>query len=315
MKLWKQILSLFLVVALFAGFNGSVYLLLTRRCTANFDTDAKAIRLEDYLPFDKNSKIVPVSPSATLTGDLPVLDGATALLPVYAAAAEALYPPEACRFEDGNFTQDSSVQYHNTVGAYRAVVDGDADLILCAAPSEEQLAYAEEKGVELTLIPIGREAMVFLVHAKNPIDGLDSDQIRGIYAGQYRSWRALGGANRPILPLQRKENSGSQTAMLAFMGDTPIQKVPFRLTGAAIGYSFRYYVETMVQNEQVKMLSIDGVYPDAAHIRSGEYPITSNFYAIYRADNPNENITAVIDWLLSDDGQHVINETGYVGLK
>ena len=39
------------------------------------------------------------------------------------------------------------------------------------------------------------------------------------------------------------------------------------------------------------------------------------FYAIYRSDNINENIPVLIDWLLSDEGQQIIEKTGYIRLN
>ena len=89
----------------------------------------------------------------------------------------------------------------------------------------------------------------------------------------------------------------------------------FSVTGASIGFSFRYYMDGLVGNDNVKMLSLNGVYPSAENIRNGSYPIIAKFYAIYRADNDNPNIPILIDWLLSDEGQTLIEESGYVRMQ
>ena len=65
----------------------------------------------------------------------------------------------------------------------------------------------------------------------------------------------------------------------------------------------------------MKMLSLNGVYPSAENIRNRTYPVVAQFYAIYRADNENENIRVLIDWLLSEEGQKLIEETGYVRIQ
>ena len=70
----------------------------------------------------------------------------------------------------------------------------------------------------------------------------------------------------------------------------------------------------MVADENVKMLVIDGIYPDAENIRNGSYPISVNFYVVYRNDNPNPNVGRLVEWLLSDEGQTMIEACGYVGL-
>lgn len=192
-KLVWQLLVILLIVGVFLGFNLSVYCLITKRCQSNFGSNVspKMIEVEKYLPFSADSEVVVVENSGlTIESNQPVLDGATALLPIYSAVARALYPESSVEFDEatGKFTKESAVQYSNTLGAYKAVVDGGADIIFVAGASKEQKAYAEEKGVELVFTPIGREGFVFLVNAKNPVEGLTSDEIRAIYAGEITNW-------------------------------------------------------------------------------------------------------------------------------
>lgn len=321
----KQFLTLLVTVVFFAAFNLSLYALFTRRLSNNFSgaTQAQMVEVARYLPHAEGSDLPDISTDLRLSGDLPVLDGAAALVPVYAAVIDTVYPEGCVTFEGGafsddnfygeNFADDSAMQYNNTVRGYQAVVDGATDVFFSAAPSEAQKQYAEEKGVELRFVPIGLEAFVFFVNQNNPVDNLTADQIRKIYAGEYKNWSDVGGANRIINPITRLEGSGSQTAFEGFMGDCEIgQKSPFAIAGASIGFSFRYYMEGMVANEKVKMLSLNGVYPSAENIRSRSYPIVTEFYAVYRADNDNKNIPVLIDWLLSKEGQKLIEESGYV---
>lgn len=324
----KQILIIALVIVFFAAFNGSMYLLMTRRLANNFSgtAQAKMIDVAKFLPHEDDSDLARIDSSLKLTENLPVLDGATALVPVYAAFIDAVYPKGSVTYEGGsfsddnyygeNFAPDSKMQYKNTVRGYQAIVDGTTDILFCAAPSEEQKQYAEEKGVELIFVPIGLEAFVFFVNEKNPIVNLTTEQIRGIYAGEYKNWAQVGGTNRVINPVTRPKGSGSQSAMESFMGEREIAlKSPFAITGASIGFSFRYYMDGIIGNEKVKMLSLNGVYPDAENIRNGSYPVIAEFYAVYRADNTNENIPVLIDWILSDEGQTIIENSGYVRIK
>lgn len=324
----KQISAIILIVLLFFTFNFSVYLLLTNRLANNFSdtSQAKMIDVEKYLPHNRNSDLVRISSSLKLTDNLPVLDGAAALLPVYASFVDNVYPKGSVTFEGGefsddnfygeNFAKDSKMQYKNTVRGYKSIVDGDTDILFCAAPSDEQIQYAKDKGVELEFVPIGKEAFVFFVNKNNPVESLTTDQIRSIYSGEYKNWKDVGGVNRIINPVTRLEGSGSQSAMNSFMGDTQIgKKSPFAITGASIGFSFRYYMDGVVENSDVKMLSLNGVYPSKENIKNDYYPIIAQFYAIYRTDNENENIPILIDWILSSEGQKIIEETGYVGIN
>ncbi|MBQ2325888.1 MAG: substrate-binding domain-containing protein [Clostridia bacterium] len=328
MKLLKQITILLLIVALFAAFNISAYMLLTRRLSNNFSgaTQAQMIDVGSYLPHEEASELPKINTSFKLTNELPVLDGAAALVPVYAAIIDNVYPNGCVKYEGGsfsddnfygeNFAPDSAMQYKNTVRGYKAIVDGTTDILFCAAPSEEQRKYAEDMGVELVYVPIGLEGFVFFVNENNPVNDLTADQIRKIYSGEYTNWAELGGGNRIINPLTRLEGSGSQTAFEKFMGDVKIgKKSPFAISGASIGFSFRYYMDGIVENNSVKMLSLNGVYPSAENIKNHTYPIVAQFYAIYRADNENDNIKPLIDWILSDEGQTLIEQSGYVRIN
>lgn len=327
MKKRNQIFTLLLTIAFFAAFNLSLYGLFTRRLSNNFSgaTKAQMIDVGHFLPHAEGSDLPKIDTSFTLGGDLPVLDGAAALVPVYAAVVDNVYPEGCVTFEGGafsddnfygeNFADDSAMQYNNTVRGYQAIVDGTTDIFFSAAPSEAQKKYAEEKGVELRFVPIGLEAFVFFVNQNNPVDNLTTDQIRKIYTGEYKNWSEVGGANRIINPITRLEGSGSQTAFEAFMGDCEMgQKSPLAIAGASIGFSFRYYMDGIVENDNVKMLSLNGIYPNAENIRNRSYPIVAPFYAIYRADNDNKNIPVLIDWLLSKEGQQLIEESGYVSI-
>lgn len=327
-KSWKQALTLAAVIAIFAAFNLSMYTLLTGRLSNNFSgtSQAKMVDVGAYLPHEVSSDLPELEASLALTEDLPVLDGAAALVPVYAAIIHNTYPEGSVTYEGGvfsddnfygeNFAADSAMQYNNTVRGYQAIVEGTTDILFCASPSADQIAYAEEWGVELVYVPIGLEAFVFFVNGSNPVNDLTTDQVRAIYAGEITNWSAVGGANRIVNPVTRLSGSGSQSAMEAFMGEREIgNKSVFAITGASIGFSFRYYMAGIVDNQNVKMLSLNGIYPSAENIQNGTYPIISQFYAIYRADNDNANIPILIDWILSDEGQQLIEACGYVRLN
>jgi phosphate transport system substrate-binding protein len=173
--------------------------------------------------------------------------------------------------------------------------------------------------VELEFTPIGREAFVFFVNKDNPVDSLTTDQLRGIYAGQYRNWSEVGGDNTHIAVLQRNAGSGSQSALLNFMGDTPVKTDYFTFMGRSIGFSFRFYVEGMVGKDSpeggVKLLALDGVYPSTENIKNGSYPIINELYAVTRKGEENPNVRAFVDWMLTEEGQAIVEGSGYVGVE
>lgn len=282
------------------------------------------INLHDYLPFDPDSNIAVLDHKASLklSGDLPVVDGAAAVFPLYSAFVNATYPSYVKLW-------DGTLEYNNTVGGYSCLADRNSDIFFGAYPSDEQIAYAEAQGTEFVYTPIGREAFVFFVHKDNPIDNLTTDQIKAIYSGQITNWKQLGGSSEPISAYQRNEGSGSQSMLIRFMDGTPImepetektndlmsgiieQVADYRNKDGAIGFSFRYYMEGIIKNPDVKLLSIDGVAPSVENIQNGSYPITAPLYAVTWEGNDNENVALLLNWILSEEGQELVEKTGYV---
>ena len=316
-KLLKQINILILIILGFFLFNFSFFNLVTIKYINKYDENIKekSIDLKAYLPFEENSKIVHKASDIKVTGKLPLIDGATALYPIYSSYVEALYPKESVKFDKNDFTQDSAIQKTGTTSAYKRVIDGEIDIIFCAEPTKKQLEYAKSKNVELELIPIGREAFVFIVNSKNPIDNLSIEEIKSIYTGKIKNWKHVNGENKPIIALQRAEGSGSQTAMLSFMNGEELKKSTQTLVGRKIGYSFRYYVESIVNDGKLKMISVNGIEPNIQNISNNSYPIVDNFYMVYRKDNKNDNINIIKNFVLSKDGQSIIKETGYVPIN
>ena len=313
-KIGKQLAVIILVIALFAGLDVAVYQLLIRRVISHHSPGMQKMSVEvaDYVPFTGSENIFTAEDAERLEGDIPTIDGAAGLLPLYAGFVESIYPEDSVLYNGESYDASSKMHYTNTRGAYKDIVDGKCDLIICVQPSDEQIAYAAENGVEFEMVPIGYDAFVFIVNANNPVSDITTDQIRGIYSGRITNWSELGGKNMPIAAMHRNEGSGSQTALEKLMGDTPIVPDYTTLNGSPIGFSFRYYVTGMLAEGGVKMLAIDGVEPDIANIANGIYPVTSGIYAIYRKGETNENVYKAVDFMLSPEGQKIVEESGYV---
>jgi len=297
-----------------------------------------------YGPFEEENLLVSLDEDAELKFSAEEaagleLDGATALYPVYAAFVQATFPEGEYRVYAGTDDGYGQITCSGTTEAYQRLIQGRTDMIFAAGPSEDQLAKAEAAGVELHLTPIGREAFVFFVNSKNQVGGLTVEQIQGIYSGQITNWKELGGKNRKIRPFQRAANSGSQTALERLMGDIPIiepeerdriagmggiirEVASYKNYDNAIGFSFRFYSTEMVKNGDIKLLALDGVMPSKETIRDGSYPVSNNFYAVTAAPvgepaphQTDDTLGAFLNWILSDQGQELIEKTGYVSLN
>ena len=317
MKLRTQIAILLSVILVFGLFNLVCYELFTKRYIFNRSEGmiAKSIEIDKYLPWGEDTETVTIDASIKLEGDLPVIDGAAALYPVFSGIVGSTYPESSVIYDGSDFTSESKLRMNNTMGAYEEIVTGEADIIFCAAPSDEQLEFARNNNVELVLTPIGREAFVFFVNENNPVSDLSVDDVRAIYAGRINNWSEVGGANYPITHLSRNPGSGSQSTMDRFMDGEPIAFDYDAAFGRCIAFSFRYYVNDLTNYGGIKILSLNGIYPSIDTISDGSYPLASYFYAVTRADNSNPNVDILLDWILSEEGQAVIEANGYVGVN
>lgn len=252
----------------------------------------------------------------------PKIDGSTATIPL----AEAF---------KANFTgtdiNQIDVEHTKTHNSYVNLINGNTDLILATYPSEEELKLAEEKNVELEIVPIVKEAFVFFVNKDNNVENLTLEQIQQIYSGKITNWRDVGGSNARILPFQRPANSGSQSGMqsLVMKGIKMIEPTTETISQSmadivdvisdynnkdtAIGYSYYYYATTMYTSSTIKFLSVNGVKPTYDNIKNGLYNIQTAYYAVIRKDEPeNSDTRKLLNAMKSERGQNVAKEAGYV---
>ena len=291
--------------------------------------------LYSYSPFMADSKIATLNEEGSLkiTEDLPVMDGATALYPVYAAFAKAVYPEAIFENEEGWRRYDNEYLYCSTTAhAYERIVTGEADIIFVASPSKEQAEVAKNCGVELQFTPIGKEAFVFFVNSENDIESISLEDVQRIYTGELNRWSELGvkGLGK-IRAFQREEGSGSQSTLEKLMAGKELMEPPeedvvsgmggiitrtadYKNYKNAIGYSFRFYSTEMVKNNMIKLLKINGVAPTLENIENGTYPIVGDFYAVTRSD-ADENTKKLLDWILGEEGQKLIEMTGYTPIN
>jgi phosphate transport system substrate-binding protein len=208
------------------------------------------------------------------------------------------------------------------------------DLILATYPSEEELAVAEYRNEKLKIEKVCVDAFVFIVNKDNPVDSLTLDQIRDIYAGRVTNWAEVGGNGFPVTPYQRDANSGSQTGMeqLVMQGEEmipPKTAIIIESMGAlvdavaeydnglgSIGYSYKYYVDKLYKNDNIKVLKISGIPANEETMLSSAYPLAVGYYGATReSDGPGSVGHKFLEWILSDEGQECVAMAGYVPVR
>ena len=98
------------------------------------------------------------------------------------------------------------------------------------------------------------------------------------------------------------------------MGGIIARTANYRNYPNAIGYTFLYFATGMVGNGAIRLLEIDGVAPTRATLRDGIYPFTTELYAV-TAGSKNPNLPIFIEWMLSQQGQRLVEKTGYTPIQ
>lgn len=270
--------------------------------------------------------------------EMPVIDGSTSTLPYTNAVYAAMF---SNYYNHPSIPEKHSKSYYS----YERLISGEADILFISTkPTEDTLAKAEAAGVELELIPIAYDAMVFFTNGENSIDDLTMDQIREIYVdNSYTNWSELGGPEAGLIPYCRNADSGSQAQMEEFFlkGDeihpdirreTTAISMASVLTDVwnaktddplayALGYSIYYYYQSasmilLSSEDDLKLLKINGVYPTDETIADGSYPLAGYNYAVVRADSPKDSIARrMVEFITSPEGQRCVVNAGFGALK
>lgn len=295
--------------------------------------DIDLYKFTPFLDGKINNNLAVVKSDFKISNNLPVLDGATALYPVYAAFAQAVYPQKMddLWLDYEYFSDKSKVKCSKTKKAYENLIDKKVDIIFVAGASDEQLKLAKDKNVTLKFTPIGKEAFVFFVNANNELRSISVDEIVKIYSGKIVNFKEIGGKNEKILAFQRDKNSGSQTALENIMqGKNLIKPLETEIIDSmggiiksagdyknyknALGFSFLYFVKNMVKDNKIKLLNINGIEPNRSNIANNSYPFVDEFYAVTLEENKSEEVSKFISWILSESGKEIIEKTGYTSL-
>ena len=268
------------------------------------------------------------SPEAvTFTRDnFPRLDGSTSTAPLGRAVASVLLGESEEAVSD-------LIQFSRTTASFRALMAGEADLLIVGEPNASVYDEMDEAGFEASIDTFANDGLVFVVNADNPVDSLTVEQLQGIYTGEITNWKEVGGEDLEIVPFQRNEDAGSQALMKKLvMGELEMMDPPegymlsemgtlmeavrsYDNSASAIGYSVYYYANDMEMAQGLKLLQIDGVAPTTQTIRDGSYPFRNAYYVVMAADTPDDDLTSILyHWILSEDGQKLVSQLGYASV-
>lgn len=269
--------------------------------------------------------------------EMPTIDGSTSTYPF----TEAVYGE---LFYNGKTHSQYPQNHSKSHASYQRLIGGEVDMLFASVyPASDILAMAEEKGVELELIPIAYDAMIFFTNADNPAMGLTRQQISDIYVNDaYDNWAQVGGSDALLYPYCRNNDSGSHAQMEKhFLNGNEIhpnvqKETSYTMSnvltdvmaahtdeplGYGLGYSIYYYYYHNMDlfydtKTNLKLLAIDGVHPTDETIADGSYPLANNTYIVLRKDTPADSpARKMAEFMLTEAGQRCVEIAGYGRLK
>jgi len=179
--------------------------------------------------------------------------------------------------------------------------------------------YEEYPGLVATAI--AADGVVVVVNPDNPVTSLTMEEIAKIFTGEITNWSEVGGEDEEIVVVIREDGSGTRSTFEELVHkdvdptDEALQKpsngalkTTVAETPNAIGYIGLGYVDSTVQ-----MVEVDGVVASESTILDGTYPISRNLYMITNGE-PTGLAKAFIDFILSDEGQEIVEEEGFIKL-
>ena len=210
-----------------------------------------------------------------------------------------------------------------------AMINGTTDV--CAASrsmKEKEYKLFKKQGVEPMEHVVARDGIAVVVNPENPVSVLTIEQIGKIYTGAYTNWSQVGGPDKPILVLSRESSSGTYVFFQEHVLNKKDYTTKARLMPAtsaiiqavssdtwSIGYvGLGYAVEA---GDKIKSLQVKdtndspAVVPSEKTVSSGEYSIARPLH-LYTKGEPTGKIKAFLDFCMSEAGQKIVKETGYV---
>lgn len=192
---------------------------------------------------------------------------------------------------------------------------------------DKEIVVAKGRGVNPYQIPIGVDLLCLIVNEKNPVAKLTISQLGKIYQGQIKNWKEVGGMNKPISLYGRQPVSGTFVLFREMVVKGEYSQAMKQMAGSAqivdavsndiygIGYVGLGYVR---EAKGIKVLAIaqteKGPYFSPLVAEELEkYPIARYLYQ-YTNGKPKGEVKKFIEWELSDAGQKIVEEVGFLRL-
>ena len=244
-----------------------------------------------------------------------VIKGSTTVLPIAQPCAEV--------FMDQNPDIDISVQGGGSGVGVASIIDGTCDIGNSSRfVKEEEVATAQEKGVHIFENIVARDAIAVVVNPANDINGLTIEQIKAIYTGEISNWSEVGGANQIIVVVSRDSASGTFEAFneLALKKEKVRPDSLLQASNSAVATTVANtpggigYVGLGYITGRIKAVPVNGIMASKETVNSGTYPLARPLF-MYTNGEPTGAVKKFLDFVMSEEGQKLVEENGFISVQ
>lgn len=150
---------------------------------------------------------------------------------------------------------------------------------------------------DLTPYVIALDGITVILHKSNPIKALSNEQIIGIYTGQIRNWKEVGGKDLTITVVNKAEGRSTLELFLHYfklkapdvkaqviIGDNQQGIKTVAGNPGAIGYVSIGTAEYEAEDgTPIKLLPIQGVAATVANVRNRSFPLSRQLNLVTKA--------------------------------
>ena len=241
--------------------------------------------------------------------------GSTTVLPIAQKAAEA--------YMDEHENVDIRISGGGSSVGIQAVGEGTADIGMASRDLKdvEKTNYPNLKGTV-----IARDGIALIVHPSNSVKTLTLEKIRGIYNGTYTNWKDVGGGDEEIVVINRDSASGTREFFWEYVmhkedfvsialekNSNGAVKQTIAQTPGAIGYVGLGHIDPSVNAIKIYENG-EHIEPTAANVLNEKYPLARSLN-FFTNDEPKGLAKEFIDFILSTDGQKIVEEEGFVPVE
>lgn len=175
---------------------------------------------------------------------------------------------------------------------------------------------------ELTSTTVAKDGIAIIVNSSNTVSSITSAQARDVFSGKITNWKDLGGKDVPIRVISREEGSGTRrsfdklvlgdenlTPNALFQNSNGTCREAVASDPSAVGY-----VSIGLVNDKVKALAYNDVKPMNANVKNNTYPLARPIYFLTKGE-PKEHVKKFIDYVLSNEGQELLEKEGLIAAK